>query len=66
MPTLTSKAKRRRADGHPVRPDAGIQISLRLPRDTLAKLIRLSDAAVQSKSQFVTKMVSDLPELATK
>jgi hypothetical protein len=69
MPTetkLKSKGKRARPligpDGHPVRPEAGIQISLRLPRPVLAKLTRLSDAAVQSKSQYITKMVAEIPE----
>jgi hypothetical protein len=42
--------------------EAGIQISLRLPRATLAKLSRLASASVQTKSQFVTKLVSRLPE----
>jgi len=41
---------------------AGIQISLRLPRETLAKLTRLSKSAFQSKSQFITKLLSTLSE----
>jgi len=67
MPTQTiPKPKRRRSrgligpDGHPVRPEAGIQISLRLSKPVLAKLIRLSESAMQSKSQYITKMLSQI------
>jgi hypothetical protein len=42
--------------------EAGIQISLRLPRAALAKLSRLASASVQTKSQFITKLLSRLPE----
>jgi hypothetical protein len=52
------------SDGHPLRPIPGIQISLRLPAEVLAKLERLSRAAVQSKSNYITKLVSEIPELA--
>jgi hypothetical protein len=41
---------------------AGIQISLRLPRATLAKLSRLANANFQSKSQFITKLVTEIPD----
>lgn len=43
-------------------PEAGIQISLRLPAAVLFKLQRLADSAVQSKSQYVTKWILDLPD----
>jgi len=42
--------------------EAGIQISLRLPQATLAKLERLADHAYQSKSQFITKLVAEIPD----
>lgn len=42
--------------------EPGIQISLRLHPEVLAKLQRLADTAVQSKSQFVTKWILGLPD----
>lgn len=48
--------------GHPLRPEAGIQISLRLPVPVLAKLTRLSEAAVQTKSQYITKLIAELSD----
>jgi hypothetical protein len=42
--------------------EAGIQISLRIPRAELAKLTKLADAAVQTKSQFVTRLLQRIPD----
>jgi hypothetical protein len=42
--------------------DPAIQISLRFPKPALEKLERLSESAVQTKSQYVVKMIQDLPE----
>jgi hypothetical protein len=41
--------------------EAGIQISLRLPPATLAKLTRLAELSVQTKSQYVTKLLERIP-----
>jgi hypothetical protein len=41
---------------------AGIQISLRLPRPVLAKLTRLAKESVQTKSQYITKLLSRIPD----
>ena len=38
----------------------GKQISLRLPHETLQKLERLADLAVQTKSQYITKLLQTL------
>jgi hypothetical protein len=43
--------------------EPGIQISLRLPRATLAKLSRLAAEGVQSKSQYITKLLQGIPEI---
>jgi len=43
-------------------PLAGIQISLRLPRATLAKLNRLARSQIQTKSQFITKLIARISE----
>jgi hypothetical protein len=40
----------------------GIQISLRLPPATLGKLTRLASASFQTKSQYITKLLSKIPE----
>jgi hypothetical protein len=40
----------------------GIQISLRLPPATLGKLTRLASASFQTKSQFIAKLIYQLPE----
>jgi hypothetical protein len=42
--------------------EAAIQISLRLPRATLAKLTRLAQLSVQTKSQYVTKLLQRIPD----
>ena len=64
-----TKARRRRvrrapAPGHAMRPNPGIQISLRLQPEILAKLIRLSQTAFQTKSQFIAQLVNELSEAA--
>jgi hypothetical protein len=41
--------------------ETAIQISLRLPRATLAKLTRLAQLSFQTKSQYVTKLLSRIP-----
>jgi hypothetical protein len=42
--------------------EAGIQISLRIPRAALARLNALAEASVQTKSQFITRLLQRIPE----
>lgn len=41
-----------------------IPITVRLPRPILVKLIRLSKAGFQTKSQYLTKLIRNIPEPA--
>jgi hypothetical protein len=40
----------------------GVQVSIRFPKAALAKLERLSEKAVQSKSQYLVKLIQELPD----
>jgi hypothetical protein len=46
--------------------EAGKQISLRLAPEVLAKLEALAREAVQTKSQYITKWLLELPEINDK
>jgi hypothetical protein len=45
-----------------LRRDPGVQVSIRLSKAALAKLERLSEKAVQSKSQYLVKLIQELPD----